>query len=54
MDPLGPFGGKGVAETAINPTAGAVANAVYNAVGARVRQLPITPERVLAAMGEGP
>lgn len=53
MDPLGPFGGKGVAETAINPTAGAVANAVYNAVGARVRQLPITPERVLAAMDEG-
>ena len=54
MDPLGPFGGKGVAETAINPTAGAVANAVYNAVGARVRRLPITPERVLAAMDEGP
>ncbi len=54
MDPLGPFGGKGVAETAINPTAGAVANAVYNAVGARVRRLPMTPERVLAAMGERP
>ncbi len=50
LDPHGPFGGKGVAETAINPTAAAVANAVYNAVGARVRTLPITPERVLAAM----
>lgn len=50
LDPQGPFGGKGLAETAINPTAGAVANAVYNAVGARVRKLPITPERVLAAM----
>ncbi|MFQ5915908.1 MAG: xanthine dehydrogenase family protein molybdopterin-binding subunit [Nitrospinota bacterium] len=50
IDPYGPFGGKGVAETAINPTAAAVANAVYNAVGARVRALPITPERVLAAM----
>ena len=50
MDPLGPFGGKGVAETAINPTAGAVANAVYNAVYARIHTLPITPERVLAAM----
>ncbi|MFQ5693865.1 MAG: xanthine dehydrogenase family protein molybdopterin-binding subunit, partial [Nitrospinota bacterium] len=32
IDPYGPFGGKGVAETAINPTAAAVANAVYNAV----------------------
>ncbi len=52
IDPYGPFGAKGVAETAINPTAGAVANAVYNAVGARVRTLPVTPERVLAAMND--
>jgi CO/xanthine dehydrogenase Mo-binding subunit len=53
IDPHGPLGAKGVAETAINPTAAAVANAVYNAVGARVRTLPITPERVLAAMNDG-
>jgi len=34
------------------PTAGAVANAVANAIGARVRSLPITPAKVLAALAE--
>ena len=32
------------------PTAPAVANAIYNAVGVRIKDLPITPERVLAAI----
>ena len=43
---LGPFGAKGIGEAAINPVAGAVANAVFNAVGARVRSLPITAESI--------
>jgi xanthine dehydrogenase YagR molybdenum-binding subunit len=40
----------GIGEPATIPTAAAVANAVYNATGARVRELPMTPARVLAAL----
>jgi xanthine dehydrogenase molybdenum-binding subunit len=50
-DPTGPFGAKGVGEPGIVPTAAAVANAVYDAVGVRVTELPITPEKVLRALG---
>ena len=49
-DPNGPFGAKGASETAILPGAPALANAVYHAVGVRIRDLPITPEKVLAAL----
>ncbi len=49
-DPAGPFGAKGVGEPALVPTAPAIANAVYDAVGVRIRDLPITPEKVLAAL----
>ena len=52
IDPNGPFGAKGASETAIVPTAGAIANAVYDAVGVRIHSLPITPEKVLAALRE--
>jgi len=47
---LGPFGAKGVGEPALTPMAPAIANAVTNAIGARVTQLPLTPERVLEAI----
>ena len=40
----------GIGEPGVPPTAPAVANAVFNAVGARVRRIPLTPRRVLAAM----
>jgi xanthine dehydrogenase YagR molybdenum-binding subunit len=40
----------GIGEPATVATAAAVANAVYNATGARVRELPMTPERVLSAL----
>ena len=43
----GPFGAKGVGEIVLVPTAPAVANAVYDATGVRVRQLPISPEAIL-------
>jgi xanthine dehydrogenase YagR molybdenum-binding subunit len=43
-------GAKGIGEPAIIPTAGAIANAVYNATGARIRDLPMTPDRVLNAI----
>jgi CO/xanthine dehydrogenase Mo-binding subunit len=47
---LGPFGAKGVGEPPVVPVGAAIANAVYDAVGMRVTQLPITPERVFDAM----
>ena len=46
----GPFGAKAVAEVPTNPPAPAVANAIYHAVGVRIRDLPITPEKVLSAL----
>jgi xanthine dehydrogenase molybdenum-binding subunit len=49
-DPLGPFGAKGVGEMGGTPTAAAIANAIYDAVGVRLTTLPMTPERVLQAL----
>jgi CO/xanthine dehydrogenase Mo-binding subunit len=43
----GPYGGKGPGEMCANPVLPAVANAVYNAVGVRIDDLPITPEKIL-------
>ncbi|MCK4765165.1 MAG: xanthine dehydrogenase family protein molybdopterin-binding subunit [Candidatus Aminicenantes bacterium] len=51
-DSFGPFGAKGVGESGMCPTAPAIANAIYNAVGVRIRDLPITPEKLLAALDE--
>jgi CO/xanthine dehydrogenase Mo-binding subunit len=45
----GPLGTKGVGEPPTVPTPGAIANAIAQVVGTRVRQLPMTPERVWAA-----
>jgi CO/xanthine dehydrogenase Mo-binding subunit len=45
-EPLGPFGAKGIGEHAINPVAAAIANAIYNATGKRVTELPMTPFRI--------
>jgi CO/xanthine dehydrogenase Mo-binding subunit len=46
----GPFGAKGAGEGTILPVASAIANAIEDAVGVRITELPITPERVLAAL----
>ncbi|MFQ5557893.1 MAG: xanthine dehydrogenase family protein molybdopterin-binding subunit, partial [Acidimicrobiales bacterium] len=51
-EPAGPFGAKGAGEAGIIATAPAIANAVHDAVGVRIRDLPITPEKVLAALAE--
>jgi carbon-monoxide dehydrogenase large subunit len=48
----GPFGAKGVGEPALAPTAPAIANAIYRAVGVRIKDLPITPEKILAGLRE--
>ncbi len=49
-DAMGPYGAKGIGEPGLVPTAPAIANAVYDAVGVWIRDLPITPEKVLAAL----
>ncbi len=51
-DKDGPFGAKGIGEPGCVPTAPAIANAIYDAVGVRIKDLPITPEKVLAALKE--
>lgn len=52
-DPRGPFGAKGIGEHALVPTAPAIVNAIRDATGAPVRDLPATPERVLDALERG-
>jgi len=49
-DKEGPFGAKGVGEPGLVPTAPAIANAIYDAIGIRIGDLPITPEKILAAL----
>ena len=49
-DGPGPFGAKGVGESGIIPMAPSVANAVFEATGARIRELPLSPERVWKAL----
>jgi len=48
----GPFGAKSMSECCLIAPAGAIANAVYNAIGVRIQDLPITPEKVLKALGK--
>jgi carbon-monoxide dehydrogenase large subunit len=50
--PDGPFGAKGMGETTNVPVPPSIANAIYDAVGIRIRHLPITPEKVLAALAK--
>jgi CO/xanthine dehydrogenase Mo-binding subunit len=52
VDPNGPFGAKGVGELTTIPTAPAIANAIYNALGVRIKDLPITPDKLLKALKE--
>ncbi|MBW0014871.1 molybdopterin-dependent oxidoreductase [Mycobacterium sp.] len=49
-DSAGPMRSKGIAEMCINPVAPAMANAVYDATGVRYRELPLTPDRIFAAL----
>ena len=49
----GPFGAKGIGETAMCPSAPAIANAIYHATGTRLTHLPMTPERILKAIKKG-
>jgi hypothetical protein len=52
LEPHGPFGAKEVGEGSIASVLAAIANAVHDAVGARVKSLPITSGKVLDALGK--
>jgi xanthine dehydrogenase molybdenum-binding subunit len=49
-DPEGPFGAKGLGEPASVPVAPAIGNAIANAIGVRIPDLPFTPEKILRAI----
>lgn len=51
-DPRGVYGAKAIGECSINPPASAIANAVHDAIGIRVGDLPITPDKILTALAE--
>jgi CO/xanthine dehydrogenase Mo-binding subunit len=51
-DPNGPFGAKGIGESGLIPVAPAIANAIYDAVGVRVKDLPIKAEKIYFALEE--
>lgn len=50
IDPKGPFGAKGAAEVGTTAVPAAIANAIYDAIGIRFKDLPITPEGILEAL----
>jgi putative selenate reductase molybdopterin-binding subunit len=49
-EPSGPFGAKSAGEVPVNGAGPAIANAIFDALGVRIRELPITPEKILAAL----
>jgi CO/xanthine dehydrogenase Mo-binding subunit/CO/xanthine dehydrogenase FAD-binding subunit len=51
-DDAGPYGAKSVGEMSIIPPGAAIANAVHDAIGVRLRELPLTPDKVLGALRE--
>jgi CO/xanthine dehydrogenase Mo-binding subunit len=51
-DPYGPYGAKTLGEPTIIPTVAAVANAFFNATGKRIKDLPLTRDKILAALGK--
>jgi CO/xanthine dehydrogenase Mo-binding subunit len=51
IEPMGPYGAKSVGEVGSVPVGSAIVNAVYDAVGVRIDELPITPSKILKALG---
>ncbi len=54
IDAEGPYGAKEAGEGPLNPVVPAIANAVYDAIGVRIDETPITPEKILRALGKLP
>ena len=51
-DPHGPFGAKETGEGSLDPAAPAICNAIYNATGVRIKDLPVTAEKILRGLGK--
>ena len=51
-EPRGPYGAKEVGEGSMVPVLSSIANAIYNPVGVRLAELPITPQKILKALEE--
>ena len=51
-EPNGPFGAKSIGEVVINTPLPAISDAIYNAIGTRFYELPITPEQIAMAAAE--
>ena len=51
-EPTGPFGAKSIGEIVINTPSPAIANAVYNATGVRIRELPVTAEKIFKGLNQ--
>ena len=51
-EPTGPFGAKGLGELGLDPTAAVLANAIHDACGVRIKELPITAEKIYFALKE--
>lgn len=52
FEPTGPFGAKSIGEIVVNTPSPAIANAIFNAVGVRIKSLPITPEKLFMEMNK--
>jgi CO/xanthine dehydrogenase Mo-binding subunit len=52
IDAIGPYGAKGVGEPPASPPGPAIANAIYNAIGVRIHDAPLTRDKVLAAIAQ--
>ncbi|MHA1108253.1 MAG: hypothetical protein ACTSQV_03965, partial [Alphaproteobacteria bacterium] len=50
--PQGPFGAKGMGETTNVPVPPSIANAIFDAVGVRIKNLPITPDKILRGLAQ--
>jgi len=50
VEPNGPYGAKGIGEPALNPSMSAITNAIYNATGIRIKELPVSAEKILAEL----
>ncbi len=52
IDAIGPYGAKGVGEPPTSPPPPAIANAIYNAIGVRIHDVPVTRDRILKAIAQ--
>jgi len=50
IEPNGPYGAKGIGEPALNPAMSAITNAIFHATGVRIKELPVSPEKLLAEL----